>query len=527
MKRTTSVLVLWLCMACLVVSMPTGALGQTKEEAIKDWSALCRTHEAFRKKIKDVVPSYKAVIIGQDHDKILVLLADVETNDLPKIKAQLDAFSKKYGSDSSAIDRKMTDLVRDRKEQPEGDAGTAFRELSRWVKNIPEARKAKAGEVFRKTKQIDDRIKLSKTHVRKGDYDELRSTLQLVLRYDPEHAEAKARLGRVDTDQKEAFAAVEKGIDEGKWPPHVPDFAGPGTPDELAGACMDYFRKNPTKKAKPDHTVAVSIRGQWYSFKKNIVGETIQWGLPIYAACYNDDEEKRDEARVFSLTMLTQEERGVKKAPPWLGVTVGDLYKMRLSKIRPGGARRGRTTGGVSGRLFWLALALANLVAGLLAAAPLLKPKVPQLGVVYDKITPLRNLLGVIALAVGVVCFLRAMLFCGFAIFADLLPQISVVVAGLFLGKEMLLKKPTEAKPADEEEKPDEEKEDEEKEDDAEESITEKGTEAAGAAVGKAQDILSKHADKIEMLEKYQVPIGIACIALGLLHLLIGSTFLF
>jgi hypothetical protein len=98
----------------------------------------------------------------------------------------------------------------------------------------------------------------------------------------------------------------------------------------------------------------------------------------------------------------------------------------------------------------------------------------------------------VVILAVGALSLVRALLFCGFALFADLLPQLAAIVVGLFLGKEMIFKKPT---------------------------VT--GEEATKAE--KVQEKIAQYEAKIALLETCQVPLGIACLVLGVLHLLLGG----
>jgi len=166
-------------------------------------------------------------------------------------------------------------------------------------------------------------------------------------------------------------------------------------------------------------------------------------------------------------------------------------------KNLPNGGSAGST--GLIGTLFWLGLAFGNIVAGMLAAAPLLKQKLPQLNKVYEKLTPLSNIIGVIVLAIGALSLLGAVLqlfMLRFVIFSNILPQIAAIAVGLFLGKELLLKKP---------------------------NLSDK----AGEAAEKAQELLRKYDDKIKMLEMYQIPLGLSCIVIGLLHLLISNAPLF
>ena len=74
----------------------------------------------------------------------------------------------------------------------------------------------------------------------------------------------------------------------------------------------------------------------------------------------------------------------------------------------------------------------------------------------------------------------------------------AAIVSGLYLGLELLLKKPNKA---------------------SSDQLGEK----ASAAVEKAQAMLEKNAAKLKILEAQQVPIGIACLVLGVLHIIIGN----
>ena len=142
--------------------------------------------------------------------------------------------------------------------------------------------------------------------------------------------------------------------------------------------------------------------------------------------------------------------------------------------------------------MFWLALVAGNLLAGLLAAGPLLVARIPSLKKTVEALMPWRQGIGLAALAIGLVSFLRALVF-HFAPLTDLLPQLSAILAGLLLGKELLLKKRA----------------------------------TAAAVEQKAQDLLLRNQQALEKLGQKQVPLGVVCLALGLLHLLMGGATLF
>jgi hypothetical protein len=74
---------------------------------------------------------------------------------------------------------------------------------------------------------------------------------------------------------------------------------------------------------------------------------------------------------------------------------------------------------------------------------------------------------------------------------SDILPQAAAIVAGLFLGLELLLRKRSDS------------------------------------AVGKAQELLAAQEEKIKKIGKYQVPLGVACLLLALVHLFGAQATLF
>jgi hypothetical protein len=493
MKRLLQFTLVSTFIISLFFSASARSADPTPQEAIKDWNELLTVHTKLNDQLKDIILVYKTGIMGTDYDEILKILESVE-KEIPAFNKKLDAFAKKYGSDQNEIDAKLRPLTESVKDQRPGqNAGRAYKECRSYINNIPPSRKEKAEELIRDAEATQRTINAYDGQVTQENYDRLRTELDYAIKFDPENSTAKEMRAAADKDQKAKLGAIKDKIAGAKWPEPYKDFAGPGDPDELAEAAMKYLHKDEARRGSddPDQTFAVIVKGDWRSTKKNIMGETVQWGLPVWAACYNSKEKKDGLCRVFSLTMVTREERNIKKAPPFTGAWTGDSYKMLVKNIDAGGGGKS-TTGGFIGFWFRILLSAATIVAGLLAAAPLLKVTVPQLGKLYDALTPLRNMLGVIILAVGVLSLVRAVLFCGFALFADLLPQLAAIVVGLFLGKEMLFTKPAESGEGD-------------------------------SKAEKVQEKIAAYEAKIALLEKYQVPLGIACLVLGVLHLLLGG----
>ncbi len=169
------------------------------------------------------------------------------------------------------------------------------------------------------------------------------------------------------------------------------------------------------------------------------------------------------------------------------------------SDIGGGGSGLGGLFGGLISQLI---LGTGLILCGLLLAAPLISSKVTASAPIYEKLTPFRALIGVATLAIGVIWLVMSLM----SPLSSILPIAAAIISGLYLGLELLMKKPANS---------------------ASDQLGEKAGAAADAAVVKAQALLEKNASKLKMLEKLEVPIGLSCLVLGVLHIVVGNmTFL-
>ncbi len=289
-------------------------------------------------------------------------------------------------------------------------------------------------------------------------------------------------------------ASAEKDdahLDSGTWEPHFSDFKGPGNEDDLAQSALEWL-SNDKGWSKDKNPIAVRINGNWRVAKKNRKGEPINWGLPIEAAfvLHKDRESGRDAARVFRLTIVT---KNAEKAPPWMIARVGSNREMRASKIS--------MTGSSPNILFRLLLVAALLCSGFLLVGPGQGPLVPA----YKILEPFRPIVGVASLAIGVLLFIFNLL----SPLSDLLPQAVLIIAGLFLGLDLLLKKPSNLVTTEGED------------------MVNKVGQNVDEAVQKTQDYIAHHEQSISKIGMYRIPLGIACLLLGLIHLVGAGTIFF
>jgi len=481
-----------LLFASLVYAPCALAATPTKAEALKDWTALVALHT----QVREPLDKYQSGFLYDKPAEQLAAFAVFEKNDLPNIKAMLASFGAKYGTTPGDIENKIFPIVG---RSDLRSAGSTYQELQRGYTGACALRKNMGDKLLQEAQRTLEAMPDYAESTRAARYDEVKTTLALAAQFDPDNATIKDKLAAIDKDKRAAQGQLDKERDARQWPGHFKDFAGPGNVKDLVKASFAFLVNAPdwgANQKNPCEIVAVAIKGNWWAIEKNMLGQVTQWGLPVYVAVASKKGDP-ENVTVFELSMCTTDGN---KAPPFDGVTVGNNFTMRRKNVT-GGSGGGGATGGMFGALLWLGLALANIIAGLLAAAPLLAIKAPQLAVVYRKLTPFRNLIGVLTLAIGVLSFLWALLH--FSLLSGILPQLSAMAVGLFLGKELLMRKPAMAA--------------------ASGASAQKVAAAADAAALKAQELLTKYQGKIALLDVYQVPIGIACIVLGVLHLLISG----
>ena len=198
-----------------------------------------------------------------------------------------------------------------------------------------------------------------------------------------------------------------------------------------------------------------------------------------------------------------------------------------IDKVDGGGGSSAQGDGtsvhvGVTGILLRLILGLTLLFAGFIAAAPMInekaiiREKAKWLPVIGDRLTPYRMQIGVTVLIVGIVCFLKT-LFINFAPLADLFPQLTAVLIGVVMSKELLLRETAPAQGAGV---------DTESASQGSANLARQVRDQLNKATGLSKGILVSQQDRITWLEKNLISLGLLGLAVGLIHILLGGMLL-
>ena len=248
-----------------------------------------------------------------------------EKEDLAAAQKALDEFAAKYGNSKEEVDNKMDELGYAGNRQP----GFIFRDLKQGIENVAKTRKVMSEDLIRKLdKQIADlparhdfyRVEMHKT---------AREWLDMAQRFDKDNPKVKEAGAGIDDKLKTDLEKFYEKIDKKKWP-------GNSSGKNAKGA-MTFFKedkgwgKNPKEARKP---LGVAITGGWSVQKKDILGHPVMYGLPVFVAVQLDSEKDMGLARVFNVTMRTEESANPKKEPPFTSLTVGDSFYIRAKKIK-------------------------------------------------------------------------------------------------------------------------------------------------------------------------------------------------
>ena len=304
-----------------------------KAEVKADWQAFLDYCKDFRKKY-DAVFNVNGQVLYQPEtlDAVLAKLEQLRRADVPEARRRLEAFGGKYGRDTDTIDRRLFELTPEdtrksrldpENQRPDGSAGQCYRELERMLKLIAQGPVDQAADILaavrnelKNTSQKSDSV-----------YARLEAQLRAARKLDPNNAAIGSELAAFDNQRARLQAAAAERLKTAKFPANAGNFAGPGDPKALTAAAIRYFNEvYPKEKA-----IAASVAGNWVSTKKNLLGQTVQWGLPVYIASIQNNS--KEVCRVFKMTVLASEGNNPPKAPPFVDHWTGDSYQMLIANV--------------------------------------------------------------------------------------------------------------------------------------------------------------------------------------------------
>jgi hypothetical protein len=219
----------------------------------------------------------------------------------------------------------------------QGRASFPYTSLSEGIENINKTRTVMADDLIRRASVMRDQTtKGISDFSRPKQHKRIKAWGELAAQLDPDNSRVKEFNSGLDSWIEEDMRALNAKIDKVTLPGHANN--APGDSRMLSKVAVKFLQKEENKRAKKNMEVgkvlAVVVTGPWRVFKKNLLGEPIQYNLPILCAVEYESDKDLNVVRVYDSTLLTEEYRGVKMAPPFLGATVGNSYYIRPSALK-------------------------------------------------------------------------------------------------------------------------------------------------------------------------------------------------
>jgi len=394
----------------------------------------------------------------------------LEKGELGELNEFMAKFEAKYGTSEAAIDQAVNTALG---AAPQRRTSYLWKELKDGLEMVNQYDVLLAEKILSEINRDMQHIDSLSDRIVDRKYQQFKDMLAVANELDPRNEAVKTLLKSIDGQRKQANTEIEAKIDATTWEPHSAYFNGPGNPDKLAAEVEKFLEIN-DKGQREDNVIAVRIAGDWQVADKTLLGEPLTYGLPVHVAwrLKSDDEN----ASVQSLTIVT---RDLAKAAPFKNSWVGDNWRIRTSAIKVAGG------GGGPNPLFKFILSATLLLSGLIAIMPWLEAKSPKAAQMFGPLKTVRGIVGVATLFVGLVFLIFSLA----NPLSNILPQAAAIVTGLFLGLELIIR--------------------------------------TSARNAKAEELVKKGEGSIRKLAKVQIPLGWACLGLGVVHLLLGGLPLF
>ena len=263
---------------------------------------------------------------------LLKVIEEFEKSGQGPVREGLTAFTAKYGDSEQAIDEKTKSMGYSGQR-----ASYFYTSLKDGLAKVAKTREVMADDLIRKAKEMQETSGRGiHDFFRLKNQAKIREYAQLAAQFQAENPRVKEFMGGLEEWMKKDAEALQAKIGKAAWPKQAAD--APGDAGKLAKAALEFLQqaaeKETAKGKEPRRVVAVVVSGPWRIFKKNILGEVIQWGLPVYVAEEWESDKAAGLVRVYNMSMLTQEVKGVKQAPPYIGAAVGDSFYLKLSAVK-------------------------------------------------------------------------------------------------------------------------------------------------------------------------------------------------
>lgn len=251
------------------------------------------------------------------------IIEEFERTELPGLKEKLTVFESKYGATRDEINKNADNAGYSGVTR----AADGWSMLTQKIQAIPETRVKIADDLISRMESQLANLKNSSDFHRLQQHTTIREWLEMAARYNSDSPKVKEMGASLESKLKADKDEFTAGIGKRTWPENS---TGP-----IAEAALVYFDRGKEwfKPPHPGKVLGVAIHGDWSVQERDILGNPNMYGIPVFVAVIMDEEKETGLARVYDLTLRTEQKQGAKPEPPFSSDTVGSSYYIRADKI--------------------------------------------------------------------------------------------------------------------------------------------------------------------------------------------------
>ncbi len=254
-----------------------------------------------------------------------------------EVRPVMQVIAERYGLERGSITEAM-DAAGVSVDKPNYMVEANARDLFEFLEQLAGTRAASAQTIVDGVRARLDDLDDFAANIQQQRLAEAMEMIAIGQRIDPNQSELNRLRVAVENAASEKQAEQMARIDAAEWPGHIEDFSGPGSIDSLSASVRDYLANDRDwgqREVKPQEILSVAVRGPWQVAQRDILGQPVQWRLPVLVAVTDEALRPDGIARAYELSMVAKEgaANGAPKSPPWDGFWVGDNFFLKQNRL--------------------------------------------------------------------------------------------------------------------------------------------------------------------------------------------------
>ena len=254
-----------------------------------------------------------------------------------EIRPLMQTVAERYGRERGAITEAM-DAAGVSVDKANYMVAANAHDLFEFLEQLAATRAASAETIVEGVRSRLDDLEDFAANIQQQRLAEALEMIEIGQQIDPNQSELNRLRVAVEEAASEKQAEQMARIESAEWPGHVASFDGPGSIEQLSQSVHEYLSNDRDwgqREVKPQEVLSVAVRGPWQVAKRDILGQPIQWRLPVLVAVTDDELRPDGIARAYELSMVAMEgaANDAPKSPPWDGFWVGDNFFLNMDGL--------------------------------------------------------------------------------------------------------------------------------------------------------------------------------------------------